>query len=138
MNFLVLYMEFIQIFIIQRMKIIVFIEIAKKIKPSERGELEITAINDWYLKQGDLAVELMGRGMAWLDTGTHTDLIKASMFIEALESRQGLKIACLEVIAYRNGWITNDQLRARAAQLSKTEYGQYLAAIPEDQKNGFF
>ena len=80
----------------------------------------------------------MGRGMAWLDTGTHTDLIKASMFIEALESRQGLKIACLEAIAYKNGWITADQLSARAAQLKNTEYGQYLAAIPEDQKRGFF
>lgn len=114
------------------------VEVAKNIKPSARGELEITAVNEWYLKQGDLSVELMGRGMAWLDTGTHSDLIKASMFIEALESRQGLKIACLEAIAYKNGWITADQLLQRAAQLKNTEYGQYLANIPEDQKNGFF
>ncbi len=114
------------------------VNVAKGIKPSARGELEITAVNDWYLKQGELAVELMGRGMAWLDTGTHADLIKASMFIEALESRQGLKIACLEAIAFKNGWITSEQLLARAKQLKNTEYGQYLANIPEDQKNGFF
>ena len=114
------------------------VEVAKNIKPSARGELEITAVNNWYLEQGDLSVELMGRGMAWLDTGTHADLIKASMFIEALESRQGLKIACLEAIAYKNGWITTTQLIERATQLKNTEYGQYLANIPEDQKNGFF
>lgn len=114
------------------------VDVAKHIKPSARGELEITSINNWYLQHGELSVELMGRGMAWLDTGTHTDLIKASMFIEALESRQGLKIACLEAIAYKNGWITADQLSARAAQLKNTEYGQYLSHIPEDQKHGFF
>lgn len=114
------------------------VEVAKNIKPSARGELEITSVNDWYLQQGQLSVELMGRGMAWLDTGTHADLIKASMFIEALESRQGLKIACLEAIAFKNGWITAQQLLARAAQLKNTEYGHYLSSIPEDQKNGFF
>lgn len=114
------------------------VEIAKNLKPSARGELEITAVNDWYLKRGELSVQLMGRGMAWLDTGTHSDLIKASMFIEALENRQGLKIACLEAIAYKNGWISSEELAKRADQMKNTEYGQYLADIPEDQKNGFF
>ncbi len=114
------------------------VEVAKNIKPSSRGELEITAVNDWYLKQGELSVQLMGRGMAWLDTGTHADLIKASMFIEALESRQGLKIACLEAIAFKNGWLTASQLATRADKMKNTEYGRYLQSIPEDQKNGFF
>lgn len=114
------------------------VKVAKNLKPSSRGELEITAVNEWYLKQGELNVELMGRGMAWLDTGTHSDLIKASMFIEALESRQGLKIACLEGIAFKNGWIDANQLDRRAELMKNTEYGQYLAHIPEDMKNGFF
>ena len=114
------------------------VKVAKNLKPSSRGELEITAVNEWYLKQGELNVELMGRGMAWLDTGTHSDLIKASMFIEALESRQGLKIACLEGIAFKNGWIDAKQLARRAELMKNTEYGQYLAHIPEDMKNGFF
>lgn len=114
------------------------VDVAKNIKPSARGELEITAVNDWYLQKGELSVQLMGRGMAWLDTGTHSDLIKASMFIEALESRQGLKIACLEAIAFKNGWLTLDDLARRAQQMKNTEYGAYLAAIPEDIKNGFF
>lgn len=114
------------------------VDIAKQIKPSARGELEITAVNNWYLQQGELSVELMGRGMAWLDTGTHGDLIRASMFIEALESRQGLKIACLEAIAYKNGWITQEQLLRFAEKFKNTEYGRYLATIPEDQKHGFF
>lgn len=114
------------------------VDVAKSIKPSARGELEITAVNDWYLQRGELSVELMGRGMAWLDTGTHADLIRASMFVEALESRQGLKIACLEAIALKNGWIDTAKLLARAAELKNTEYGQYLADIPEDKKNGFF
>lgn len=114
------------------------VEIAKNIKPSARGELEITSVNDWYLQKGELSVELMGRGMAWLDTGTHADLIRASMFIEALESRQGLKIACLEVIAYRNGWLTIDDLIARGNFMKNTEYGQYLLGIPQAQKTGFF
>ena len=114
------------------------VEVAKNIKPSARGELEITAVNDWYLKRKELSVELMGRGMAWLDTGTHSDLIKASMFIEALESRQGLKIACLEAIAFKNGWISSEQLSERGKMMQNTEYGQYLLKIPEDQKNGFF
>lgn len=107
------------------------VDIAKNLKPSARGELEITSVNDWYLQRGELNVELMGRGMAWLDTGTHSDLIKASMFIEALESRQGLKIACLEGIAFKNGWIDNAQLARRAEQMKNTEYGAYLAGIPE-------
>lgn len=114
------------------------VDIAKQLQPSARGELEITSVNDWYLQRGELDVELMGRGMAWLDTGTHADLIKASMFIEALESRQGLKIACLEGISFKNGWIDEAQLARRAEQMKNTEYGAYLAAIPEDQKNGFF
>ncbi len=114
------------------------VNIAKHLKPSARGELEITSVNEWYLKQGELSVELMGRGMAWLDTGTHSDLIKASVFIEALESRQGLKIACLEAIAYKNGWIDAAQLARRANLMKNTEYGAYLLHIPEDEKNGFF
>ena len=114
------------------------IDIAKNLKPSARGELEITAVNDWYLKHGELSVELMGRGIAWLDTGTHADLIKASMFIEALESRQGLKIACLETIALKNGWINLDKISERAKLMKNTEYGRYLSDIPEDIENGFF
>lgn len=114
------------------------VDIAKNLTPSPRGELEITDVNDWYLKHGELSVQLMGRGMAWLDTGTHGDLIKASIFIEALENRQGLKIACLEGIAYRNGWIDAKHLARRAQLMKNTEYGAYLSNIPEDEKNGFF
>ena len=113
-------------------------EMAKQVKPSARGELEITSVNEWYLKQGELSVQLMGRGMAWLDTGTHEDLIKASMFIEALESRQGLKIACLEAIAYKNGWIDEAHLKARAMLMKNTGYGQYLLDIVENKNNDFF
>lgn len=114
------------------------VNIAKQLKPSARGELEITAVNEWYLKQDELSVQLMGRGMAWLDTGTHEDLIKASMFIEALESRQGLKIACLEAIAYKNGWIDEAHLKARAMLMKNTGYGQYLLDIVENKNNDFF
>ena len=102
------------------------VEIAKNIKPSHRGELEITTVNQEYLNRGDLKVELMCRGYAWLDTGTHDSLIDASNYIRAIESRQGLKVACLEVIACKMGYITNQQLLKLAEPLKKTGYGQYL------------
>ena len=102
------------------------VEIAKNISPSERGELEITTVNQEYLKQGNLKVELMGRGYAWLDTGTHDSLIDASNYIRTIESRQGLKVACLEVIACKMGFITKQQLLKLAQPLKKNGYGQYL------------
>jgi len=102
------------------------VEIAKKIKPSHRGELEITTVNQEYLTRGDLKVELMGRGYAWLDTGTHDSLIDASNYIRTIESRQGLKVACLEVIACKMGYITKQQLLKLAEPLKKNGYGQYL------------
>ena len=104
------------------------VEIAKNIKPSHRGELEITTVNQEYLNRGDLKVELMGRGYAWLDTGTHDSLIDASNYIRTIESRQGLKVACLEVIACKMGYITNQQLLKLAEPLKKNGYGQYLIA----------
>ncbi len=102
------------------------VEIAKNIKPSARGELEITTVNQEYLKNEDLKVQIFGRGFAWLDTGTHDSLSEASVFVEVLEKRQGLKISCLEEIAWRNGWISDDRLLAIAEPMQKNGYGQYL------------
>ena len=102
------------------------IEIAKNVEPSERGEVEITSVNEEYLKRGKLKVELLGRGMAWLDTGTHEGLLEASNFIETVQKRQGLYIACLEEIAYLKGYINDEELLETAEELKKTDYGQYL------------
>ncbi len=109
------------------------VQIAKSIKPSARGELEITTVNQEYLKKGRLAVELMGRGYAWLDTGTHESLMDAGKFIETLENRTGLKIACIEEIAYRKGYISKEQIQILAGPLSKNQYGQYLLKLISNQ-----
>jgi glucose-1-phosphate thymidylyltransferase len=108
------------------------VSIAEGLKPSPRGELEITDVNRWYLERGQLRTELLGRGMAWLDTGTHDSLLEASMFIQTIEKRQGLKVACPEEIAYRQGYINADQLRALAAKIAKSTYGQYLQRMLEE------
>ncbi|WP_460009498.1 glucose-1-phosphate thymidylyltransferase RfbA [Methanobacterium movens] len=102
------------------------VELAKKVKPSDRGELEITSLNEAYLKKGQLKVELLGRGMAWLDTGTHIGLLEATNFVEAVQKRQGFYIACLEEIAYNQGWISKEKILELAATLKKTDYGNYL------------
>ena len=111
------------------------LDIARNIKPSGRGELEITTVNQEFLKAGNLKVQLLGRGFAWLDTGTHDSLAEASTFIEVVEKRQGLKIACLEDIAYRQGWITEEKMRALARPMIKNQYGQYLLKIVDELKN---
>ena len=102
------------------------VEVAKQIKPSARGELEITTVNQEFLKDGELKVQLLGRGFAWLDTGTHDSLSEASTFVEVIEKRQGLKVACLEEIAYRKGWIDDEKLKEAATPMIKNQYGQYL------------
>ena len=108
------------------------VDIAKSIKPSARGELEITSVNQAFLADGELKVQTLGRGFAWLDTGTHDSLAEASIFVEVIEKRQGLKIACLEDIAFRNGWISADKLRELAAPMAKNPYGQYLLRLADE------
>ena len=110
------------------------IDVAKHIKPSARGELEITRVNQVFLKDGELKVQVFGRGFAWLDTGTHDSLAEASTFVEVIEKRQGLKVACLEGIAYRNGWISEEKMRELAKPMLKNQYGQYLLKVIEEMK----
>ena len=105
------------------------IQIAKSVKPSERGELEITTVNQMYLERGDLSVELLGRGFAWLDTGTHESLLQAAQFVETIEKRQGYKVACLEEIALNNGWLTKAEVLKIGQSMSKNDYGQYLISL---------
>ena len=109
------------------------VDVAKGIKPSARGELEITSVNQSFLQSGELKVQTLQRGFAWLDTGTHDSLAEASIFVEVIEKRQGLKIACLEGIAYRNGWITSDKLRALAEPMLRNQYGQYLLKLLDEK-----
>lgn len=110
------------------------VEVAKHIKPSARGELEITTVNQEFLAEKNLKVQTLGRGFAWLDTGTHDSLAEASIFVEVIEKRQGLKIACLEGIAYHRGWITEERMRELAQPMLKNQYGQYLLKVIEDEK----
>lgn len=110
------------------------VDVAKHIKPSARGELEITTVNQEFLKDGELKIQLLGRGFAWLDTGTHDSLAEASTFVETIEKRQGLKIACLEGIAYRQGWITEERMREIAQPMLKNQYGQYLLKVIDEMK----
>lgn len=105
------------------------IQIAKQVKPSDRGELEITTVNQMYLERGDLNVELLGRGFAWLDTGTHESLLEAAQFVETIEKRQGYKVACIEEIAFNNGWLTAEQILGVGQSMSKNDYGQYLISL---------
>ena len=110
------------------------VEVASNIKPSARGEYEITTVNQEFLQDGELKVQTLGRGFAWLDTGTHDSLSEASTFVEVIEKRQGLKIACLEAIAYRRGWITEERMRELAQPMIKNQYGQYLLQVIEEKK----
>ena len=112
------------------------VAVARGVKPSARGELEITSVNQTFLEAGRLHVEPLPRGFAWLDTGTHDSLAEASIFVEVIEKRQGLKIACLEGIAYRNGWISDERLRAVALPMAKNQYGRYLLRMLDEHKNG--
>ncbi|WP_279151662.1 glucose-1-phosphate thymidylyltransferase RfbA [Photobacterium iliopiscarium] len=105
------------------------VQLAKEVKPSHRGELEITTLNEMYLERGLLNVEMLGRGFAWLDTGTHESLLEAAQFVETIEKRQGFKVACLEEIAFNNGWLTKEQVAVRAKLMAKNCYGQYLATL---------
>lgn len=110
------------------------VDVAKNIKPSARGELEITTVNQVFLNDKELKVQVFGRGFAWLDTGTHDSLAEASTFVEVIEKRQGLKVACLEGIAYRNGWISEDKMRELAKPMLKNQYGQYLLKVIDEMK----
>lgn len=110
------------------------VDVAANIQPSARGEYEITTVNQWFLRDGELKVQTLGRGFAWLDTGTHDSLSEASTFIEVVEKRQGLKIACLEAIAYRKGWISEERMRELAQPMIKNQYGQYLLKVIEEKK----
>lgn len=107
------------------------VEIAKQVRPSERGELEITSVNNAYLEKDQLRVERLGRGFAWLDTGTHESLMEASSYVQTIERRQGLKVACLEEISWRNGWLSDEQIKVSGRALGKTQYGQYLLNLVE-------
>ena len=110
------------------------VELAKTVKPSARGELEITTLNQMYLERGELQVELLGRGFAWLDTGTHDSLVEASYFIHTIEKRQGMKVACLEEIAFRKGWLSKAQVAEQVKILSKTDYGRYLENLISEKR----
>ena len=109
------------------------VDVAKHIKPSARGELEITTVNQEFLKAGELKVQVFGRGFAWLDTGTHDSLAEASIYIETIEKRQGLKVGCMEEIAYQQGWISAEKLREVAGPMTKNQYGQYLLRLADTE-----